>query len=264
MWPSAVKTQSPNHWTSRKLPVARSFILVRKDMLAKNFILSWKLVSVSQGSCGLTQRSKGFCKSFRHHDVANGTNIWMWYTCPQIMAHQHQFGQRKRCQRQKPLVPFKGSKGGSGPGLSPCLAHHLPLSLHIIFSLRTSLSLSKLPPLMRTPVMLARSPSNVVIPWLSRIQLFTTPGTAAREAPRSSTACRVCSDESMMLSSHLILCCPPSPFALNLSQHQVFPSESGLQLRWPNCWSFSFSISPSNEHSGWISFRFGPPLMTSL
>ena len=44
-------------------------------------------------------------------------------------------------------------------------------------------------------------------------------------------------------------------FAFNLSQHQVFPSESALCIRWPKCWSFSFSISPSNEYSGLISLR---------
>ena len=47
----------------------------------------------------------------------------------------------------------------------------------------------------------------------------------------------------------------PSPPALNLSQHQVFSNESALCTRWPKYWSFSFSISPSNEHSGLISFR---------
>ena len=47
----------------------------------------------------------------------------------------------------------------------------------------------------------------------------------------------------------------PSPPAFNLSQHQSFSNESALCIRWPKCWSFSFSISPSNEHSGLISFR---------
>ena len=47
----------------------------------------------------------------------------------------------------------------------------------------------------------------------------------------------------------------PSPPALNLSQHWVFSNESVLHIRWPKCWSFSFSISPSNEYSGLISFR---------
>ena len=47
----------------------------------------------------------------------------------------------------------------------------------------------------------------------------------------------------------------PSPPALNLSQHRVFSNESILHIRWPKYWSFSFSISPSNEHPGQISFR---------
>ena len=46
----------------------------------------------------------------------------------------------------------------------------------------------------------------------------------------------------------------PSPPALNLSQHRVFSGESVLHIKWPKCWSFTFSISPSNEHSGVISF----------
>ena len=61
--------------------------------------------------------------------------------------------------------------------------------------------------------------------------------------------------ELVMPSNHLILCCPllllPSVFPSN----KVFSSESTLHIRWPNYWSFSFSISPSNEYSGLISFR---------
>ena len=61
--------------------------------------------------------------------------------------------------------------------------------------------------------------------------------------------------ELVMSSSHLILCHPPSPPALNPSQHQGLSSESTLRMRWPKYWSFSFSISPSSEHPGLISFR---------
>ena len=60
--------------------------------------------------------------------------------------------------------------------------------------------------------------------------------------------------ESVMPSNHLILL-PPSPLALNLYQHQGLPSELALCIRWPKYWSFSFSIGPSNEYSGLISFR---------
>jgi len=61
--------------------------------------------------------------------------------------------------------------------------------------------------------------------------------------------------ESVMPSNHLILCCP---LLLPLSifpSIRVFSNESVLQIRWPKCWSFSFTISPSNEYSGLISFR---------
>ena len=61
--------------------------------------------------------------------------------------------------------------------------------------------------------------------------------------------------KSVMPSNHLIpLSCPSSP-AFNLSQHQNFSNESALCIRWPKYWSFSFNISPSNEHSGLITFR---------
>ena len=60
-----------------------------------------------------------------------------------------------------------------------------------------------------------------------------------------------CAVESVMPSSHLILCCP----LLLLPLIRVFSNESALRMRWPKYWSFSFSISPSNEHPGLISFR---------
>ena len=86
-----------------------------------------------------------------------------------------------------------------------------------------------------------------------------TPWTAAHQASLSITnsqnLLKLMSVESVMLSNHLILCCPlllpPSVFP-NI---RVFTSESVLRIRWPNCWSFCFSISPSNEYSGLISFR---------
>ena len=58
-----------------------------------------------------------------------------------------------------------------------------------------------------------------------------------------------------MPSSHLILCCPLLLLPLIPPSIRVFFSESTLRMRWPNYWSFSFSISPSNEHSGLVSFR---------
>ena len=94
---------------------------------------------------------------------------------------------------------------------------------------------------------------------LSRVQLFATPWIAARQASLSITnspsSLRLTSFESAMPSSHLILyrpllLLPPIPLSI-----RVFSNESALCIRWPKYWSFSFSISPSNEHLGLISFR---------
>ena len=92
----------------------------------------------------------------------------------------------------------------------------------------------------------------------SRVRLFTTPRTAARQASLSITNSwslpKLMSIESVMLSNHFILCHPlllsPSIFPI-----RVFSYESALHIGWPKYWSFSFNISPSNEHSGLISFR---------
>ena len=94
---------------------------------------------------------------------------------------------------------------------------------------------------------------------LSHVQIFTTPWTAAHQASLSFTISQnllnLMSIESVMPSNHLILC---HPFLLLLSvfpSMRVFSNESALHIRWPKYWSFSFSISPSGEYSGLISFR---------
>ena len=93
---------------------------------------------------------------------------------------------------------------------------------------------------------------------LSCVRLFATPWTAAHQASLSITSSlsllKLMSIESAMPSNPLILCCPL------LLPPSIFPSirvfsESVLHIRWPKYWSFSFSISPSNEYSGLISFR---------
>ena len=102
---------------------------------------------------------------------------------------------------------------------------------------------------------------------LSRVQLFATPWIAARQASLSVTnsqsLLKLMPIESVMPSSHLILCrplllLPPIPPSI-----RVFSNESTLQMRWPKYWSFSFSISPCNEHqdpsalgwTGWVSLQ---------
>ena len=94
---------------------------------------------------------------------------------------------------------------------------------------------------------------------LSHFRLFAIPWIAARQAFLSTTNSqslpKVMPVKSVMPSSHLILCCPllllpPTPPSI-----RVFSNESTLCMRWAKYWSFSFSISPSNEHPGLISFR---------
>ena len=94
---------------------------------------------------------------------------------------------------------------------------------------------------------------------LSCVQLFAAPWTAARQASLSITNSRsllkLMFIELVMPSSHLILCCPlPLPPSI-FPTIRVFSNESVLHIKWPKYWSFSFSISPSNEYSGLISFR---------
>jgi len=88
---------------------------------------------------------------------------------------------------------------------------------------------------------------------------FGTPWTAACQASLSITnsrsLLRLMSIESVMPSSHLILCCPLLLLPPILPSIRVFSNESTLCMRWPKYWSFSFSISPSNEYPGLISFR---------
>ena len=102
----------------------------------------------------------------------------------------------------------------------------------------------------------------VIISWvqlLSCVQLFVTSWTAACQVSLSITNCqsllKLMSIESVMPSNHPILCrpllLPPSIFP----SFRVFSNESVLRIRWPKYWSFSFSINPSNEYSGLISFR---------
>ena len=94
---------------------------------------------------------------------------------------------------------------------------------------------------------------------LSHVQLFATPWMAARQASLSITisrsSLRLTSIEPVMPSTHLILCCPLFLLPSIPPSIRVFSNESTLRLRWPKYWSFSFSIIPSNEHPGLISFR---------
>ena len=94
---------------------------------------------------------------------------------------------------------------------------------------------------------------------LSCVRLFVTQWTAALQASLSFTISwswlKLMSSKSGMSSNHLILCCPLLLLPSIFHSIRVFSNASGLPIRWPKYWSFSFSISPSNEYSGLISFR---------
>ena len=94
---------------------------------------------------------------------------------------------------------------------------------------------------------------------VSRVQLFVTPWTAARQASLSITnsqsLLKLMAIQSVMPSNHLILCHPLYLLLSMFPSIRVFSSELTLCTQWPKYWSFSFSISPSNEYSGLTSFR---------
>ena len=102
---------------------------------------------------------------------------------------------------------------------------------------------------------------NVVVQLLSCLWLFVTPWTSAAQASLSSTVSwsllKLMSIELVMLSNHLILCCPLLHLPYIVSSIRIFSYESAVCIRWPKYWSLSFSISPSNEYSELISVRIG-------
>ena len=97
------------------------------------------------------------------------------------------------------------------------------------------------------------------IQLLSCVQFFVTPWTAACQASLSITnyksLLKLTSIESVMPFNHIILCCPLCFLLSIFPSDRVLSNESVLRIRWPKYWSFSFSIHPSNEYSGLISFR---------
>ena len=96
----------------------------------------------------------------------------------------------------------------------------------------------------------------VIVQSLSHVQLFVTSWTeASLSFTISWSLLKLMSTESMMPSNHLILCCPLLLLPSIFSSIRDFSNESVLHIRWSKYWNFSFSISPSNEYSGLISFR---------
>ena len=110
---------------------------------------------------------------------------------------------------------------------------------------------------------IAKYPLDAKFPFssiqsFSCVRLFVTPWTAVRQASLSITnsqsLLKLMPIESVITSNHLMLCCPLLLLPSIFPSIRVFSNESVLHIRWPKYWSFSFSISPSNEYSGLISF----------
>ena len=108
-------------------------------------------------------------------------------------------------------------------------------------------------------IAVAVSQVSLSVQSLSRVRLFATPRVTARQAflsiNNSWSLPKIMSIVSVMLCNHLILCCPLPLLPSIFRSIRVFSNESALRIRWPKYWSFSFNISPSNEHPGLISFR---------
>ena len=144
----------------------------------------------------------------------------------------------------------KGNSNSSVTGLPP--APRLPIAVASTEALCSPEPQNNCP-------LVSLPPQFSSVQSLSCVQLFATPWTAACQAflsiANSQSLFKLMSMDSVMPSSHLIFSCPillpPSIFP----SIRVFSNESVLHIRWPKYWSFSFSISPSNEYSGLISFR---------
>ena len=160
-----------------------------------------------------------------------------------------------------------------------CLSAHVPSRIHLFETLRTVAHQSPLsmgfhrqgywrglpfptPGDLPDPGMnlhLTTSTTFGSVKLLSHVRLFASPWTAAHQASPSITnsqsLLKLMSIELVMPSNHLILCHPRLLLPLIFPSIMVFSNESVLRIKWPKYWSFSFSISPSNEYSGLISFR---------
>ena len=154
--------------------------------------------------------------------------------------------------------------GTGEPGGLPCTGWHrvghnwsdLAATAHYLWCccIFHTVSGKSFPHVHTFPILLFNS-----VQLLSHVWFFVTRWTAARQASLSITNSRsllkLMSVESVMPSNHLIFCRPLLLLPSIFPSIRVFSNESVLHIRWPKYWSFSFSISPSNEYSGLISFR---------
>ena len=130
--------------------------------------------------------------------------------------------------------------------------------LYLIFLLSLKKKIFPIFLLKNTDIFLSFPSSLCCCCSVNCVRLFVTPWTAARQASLSFTVSRsllkLMSIESVMPSDHLILCHPLLLLPFIFSSIRTFSNDLALHIRWPEYWSFSFNISPSNEYSGLISF----------
>ena len=133
-----------------------------------------------------------------------------------------------------------------------------PTFHHLVPSMRSSISSRSTVSCLDSSLLLVHF-FPISVQFLSCVQLFATPWTAAYQASLSITISpsilKLLSTESTKPSNHLILCCPFLLLSSILPSIRVFSTESVLCIRWPKYWSFNFSINPSSEYSEMISFR---------
>ena len=170
-------------------------------------------------------------------------HVWRFAT-PWTVAHQAALSMKFSKQEHRSGLPFPSAADLLHPGIEP-----------------VSLGSPELSGRFTTSWAISEATKNVSVQlaqWLSHVRLFATPWTAAHTLlffTNSWCLLKPMSIESVMPSNRLILCHPLLLPPSIIPSIRVFSNESALNIRWPKYWSFSFSISPSNEYSGLVSFR---------
>ena len=183
-----------------------------------------------------------------HQDKSDGSVVGCY------SSHiQHQWVQKEKVVADISTVLVEWTNvGSSETWMLPCLIEWDSM-LQVVVAVRDRGDRNEL-----RSLVIRRRNSKWDTSSFSRVQLFVTPWTRARQALLSSTASRSCVKfmlvASMTLSNHLILCHPLLLLPLHFPNIRVFSRESSLLMRWPKYWSLSFKICPSTEHSGLISF----------
>ena len=193
-------------------------------------------------------------KNVPHHTSSGKCKLKQWYNC-NLLKQLNQNTDSTKCCWERGATELSFIAGMECKMCTFALEDNMAVSYRTKHSITPSFTQRgwKLCPSTQKPACGCFSS----VQSLSHVWLFATPWIAACQASLSITNSQsspMCI-ESVMPSSHLILCCPlfllpPIPPSI-----RVFSNESTLCMRWPKYWSFSFSISPSNEHPGLISFR---------